>query len=484
MKQIFRLALATTALLFVQGQASAQNLSSAYFLDGYAQGHELNPAKEYDRKGYFGFPLSNINIGVKGNLSLTDVLKENPNGSGLVTYLHPSLSNSEALKGFNNNNKLLSDMRIELISVGFHAFKGYNTVTVGARMNMGLNVPYELFDLTRELNNKDYNISDFGGTAMAWGEIGLGHSRQINKAWRIGGKAKILLGGAYAKLNMDNLSLNLKDENQWVATANATVEAGVKGFTWGEPKTKEYSNRYKATHPGATTYQEVDFDNADIDGPGLNGGGLAFDLGTEWNLEEQFGVKGLKVSASLLDLGFIKWKDVAVAKNNGDPFVFEGFDDIRVKNGSGTKFDDQADDLEDRLEDLYRLEDKGNKSVTNMLGATLNIAAEYTLPSYKHLKFGFLSTTRIQGVYSWNEERLAVTVSPVKMFEVSANVGVGTLGTNVGWIINFHPRGFNLFLGSDHSLLKLSKQGVPLKSNANFAMGINYPIGKSRIEKK
>ena len=133
MKRIFRIALAISAFLFVQGHASAQNLSSAYFLDGYAQGHELNPAKEYDRKGYFGFPLSNLNIGIKGNIGVKDVLYKNPNGSGLVTFLHPDISIDEAMSGFKNNNKMLSDMRIDVINVGFHAFKGYNTINVGVR---------------------------------------------------------------------------------------------------------------------------------------------------------------------------------------------------------------------------------------------------------------------------------------------------------------------------------------------------------------
>ena len=127
---------------------------------------------------------------------------------------------------------------------------------------------------------------------------------------------------------------------------------------------------------------------------------------------------------------------------------------------------------------------EGTVSKVTGLGATLNLAAEYALPSYRHLKFGFLSTTRIQGQYSWNEERFAVSVSPAKMFEAAINVGVGTLGTNIGWIINFHPRGFNLFIGSDHCISKLTKQGVPLRSNFDICMGINYPIGKSRIAKK
>lgn len=475
MKKTLKYLLAATTMTVISGSATAQHLSSAYFLDGYAQGHELNPAKDYDRKGYIGFPvLSNINVGIKGNLNLTDFLYQNPNGrKGLVTYLHPDIDTKTALSGFSDNNNLSADMRLELLSVGFHAFKGYNTINLGLRTNVGMNVPYDLFDLTKNLTNKDYNIENFGATAMAYAELGLGHSRQINKAFRIGAKAKVLVGGAYAKLKMDNLHLDLSDVNRWTATAKATVEAGVKGLTWGEPK--------QSTDNQGRPYEEIDFDNIDLKDPGIGGLGAAFDLGVEWDLGKHGLLKGLKVGVSVLDLGFIKWNDVLIAKNNGTPFYFDGFEDIKVKDGNGEKFDDQLDKLEDRLSELYRLQDGGTTSKKTSLGVTLNIAAQYALPFYSHLKFGFLSTTRIQDVYSWNEERFSVTVSPVKAFEASVNYGVGTFGSNVGWIVNFHPRGFNLFLGSDHCVGKLSKQYIPLRSNYDFCMGVNFPIGKSKV---
>ncbi len=469
----------TVCALVVSGSTLAQNLNSAYFLDGYAYGHEMNPAKEYDRKGYISFPvLGNINMAFRGNVGVKDFFYKNPNGNGLVSYLHPSITSKEAMGAFHDKNKLLMDARIDILSVGFHAFKGYNTITLGSRANIGLNVPYELFDLTKNLTNRNYDISEFGATAIAWGELALGHSHQVNDAWRVGGKVKFLLGGAYAKMKMDNLSLDLSNDNQWTANANATMEVGVKGFTWGDTETKEYKNQY----PGHMTYQQLDLDNADVDGSGLNGFGMGFDLGVEWDMEKQELVDGLKLSASLLDLGFISWSDVAIAQNKGDAFVFNGFHNIQVSDGPGEPLDEQADDLGDRLSDLYSLQDGGSGSKTTGLGATLNLAAEYALPSYRHLKFGLLSTTRLQSVYSWNEERLAVTLSPAKMFEMSCNVGVGTLGANLGWVINFHPRSFSLFIGSDHCIGKFSKQMVPLRSNYDFCMGINIPFGKSRIE--
>lgn len=498
MKKIYIVALTLLALTLPKF-AFAQNLTSAYFADGYAYGHQLNPAKEYDRKGYFSMPilLGQINAGLKGNLGLGDLVYKNPNGSGLVTYLHPSLSKDKALSGFNRNNKLLEDTRYNLLSFGFHSGRsGYQTFTLGVREHAGINIPGALFSMTRELTNKDYNFSSFGATANAWAEVGWSYSREAMEGLRVGGKLNFLIGGAYVDLHMDRLDLNLADENRWTAIANATMEVAVPGFSWGDPEIKEYSEayrkRYEELHPGQkapTHYEALSFDNADFEedfkGSQVMGNyGIGIDLGAEADLGKMGIVPGLKVGASLLDLGFIRYKNVGIARNRCEEFEFEGFKDIPVGDGEGYDFDDQLDDLGDRFENLICLQDGGTGARGKGLGSTLNLSAEYTPVRCPKISLGFLSTTRIQGQYSWNEERLSVNLHPLKAFEFILTGGVGTLGPSVGWMFNFHPRVFNFYIGSDHLIGKLTKQGIPLRSNADLEMGINFPIGKSHVDRK
>lgn len=471
MKTIFRNTLAI-AILCLCGSVSAQNLNSAYFLDGYAYGHYMNPAKDYDRNGYVGLPaLGHLNVGLNGNLSLTDILKLN-NGS-LTTYLNPNISVKDALSGFSSTNHTNANLRLDIISFGFHAWGGYNTFNISARTNVGFTAPYELFEATKNLTNKDYNISGIGMNTTAWAEIGFGHSRKVTDAWRVGGKLKVLLGAGHAVLNVKNAHLNLEAPDKWIIEAEAEANVSIKGFTWGETETKEYKSK-----PG--TYEQINFDNVDVESPGLNGWGLGLDLGAEWNLGEQGWLEGMTVSASLLDFGFISWNETHRAYNKGEAVEFTGFNDIQVSDGPGTSFDDQSDRYGDRFSDLIALQDGGKVSSTKMLGATLNIGVEYELPQYRQLSFGLLSTTRIQGKYSWNEERISATVSPLRWLEGSINLGFGTLGTSFGWVANIHPKGFSLFLGMDHTMGRLSKQGIPLKSSTSFTMGISFPFGKSR----
>ena len=480
MKKIFKYTLAAITMA-VSGNTLAQNPYSAYFMDGYAYGHELNPAKDYDRNGYVGLFWGNFNFAVRGNLGLQDIFYPNPNGKGLVTYLHPSLTTEKALSGFSKNNKLLSDIRMDIVSFGFHSKNSFQTFTIGLRANVGVNIPYGLFEMTKSLKNQNYDISDLGATAKAWMEMGWGYSRNIGDLVRVGGKLKLLLGGSYVNFNMDKLNLDLSSPEQWVATAEASAELGIKSATWGQTKATEYSDGYKETHPGATTYESIDLGNIDVPSPGLGGMGLGIDLGAEVDLNKTQLVPGLTVSAAINDLGFIRWADVATAKNTGDKqFKFNGFDNIKVKDGEGVEFEDQSDDLSDQLSDLMGLQDAGTGSKITGLGATLNIGAEYRLPMYQKLGFGLLSTTRIQSQYSWNEERVSVNYHPAKWFEFGVNVGFGTLGSSFGWVFNLHPRGINIFLAGDHMLGKVSKQFIPLKSNADIALGFNFPIGKSK----
>lgn len=472
MKTIYKYLALTVAAFALCGNTVAQNLNSAYFLDGYTYGHQLNPAKDYDRKGYVSFPLfGNLNFGMTGNLALTDVLKFN--GNQLTTFLNPNIPVDEALSGFSSNNFSQMDLRMEIMSVGFHAWGGYNTINLGVRTNAGFNAPYELFDFAKNLTNKDYNISDMSTVVTSWVELGLGHSRQVADAWRVGGKLKVLIGGGRASVRLKNASLNLKAPDKWVLTADAQADISIKGFNWGEMETEEFSD--------GTTYEQINFDNAEVENPGPNGWGLAFDLGAEWDLGEQGWVDGLKVSASLLDLGFISWGETYKASNMGKEVVFTGFKDLQVEGGPGVPAEDQTDHYGDHFSALAALQDNGKGSSSNMLGATLNIGAEYAMPFYKKLSVGFLSTTRIQGEYTWNEERISATVSPLKWLEASVNVGFGTRGASFGWVANVHPKGFNLFVGMDHMLGTLSKQGIPLNSNSSFTIGINFPFGSSRM---
>ena len=121
--------------------------------------------------------------------------------------------------------------------------------------------------------------------------------------------------------------------------------------------------------------------------------------------------------------------------------------------------------------------DDGKRS--HRLAATMNLGVEYTPHFYKKMSLGLMNNTRF-GKYGHTEFRLSANVTPTNIFSASANVAIGTYGIGFGWLLNFHPNGFNVFIGMDDTPLKLSKQGVPLSNKGGVNIGINFPFGKNK----
>lgn len=181
-----------------------------------------------------------------------------------------------------------------------------------------------------------------------------------------------------------------------------------------------------------------------------------------------------------MDLGFISWSNSMKASNKQTTFTFDGFHDIAVKDNTpagdrkDNSFDAQADKYGDQIADFANLSVDGDDGGrTTGIGATLNFGCEYTFPLYRNLKFGLLSSTRINGKYTWTEGRLSANVAPLKWLDGGINFAVNSYTASFGWVLNAHPKGFNVFLGMDHLLGKTSKEFIPLSSNASVNVGFN-----------
>ena len=447
--------------------AMAQQLNSAYFTNDYKFRHTMNPAYG-NEQNYVSMPgFGNVNVSTMGNFGYEDVIFDNPmfpstSKDRLTTFMNPYISTADALKGFNSgDNKILGDVRITVLSAGFKGFGGYNTVELNARTSFGVSMPYELFEFAKNTGNRTYNIGNISANGQAFAELAFGHSRQINEKLRVGAKVKLLFGAGRGDVNIDNVKADLAADDKWTVSGHAKSEVSVKGFTY-KTEEKEYKEE------GRGTYQYVN--DVDVDGAGLGGFGLAFDLGGVYKINNDF-----TVSAALLDLGFIKWSNNMVAVNGGEEFVFNGFHDVAVnEDRGGSTLSMQGDKYSDQLADFANLQDKGDEGGrTTGIGATLNLGCEYTLPVYRKITFGVLSSTRFRGDYSWTEARVSANWTPLKWIDGGVNMAFGSYRNSFGWVLNFHPKGYNFYVGMDHTLGKVSKEFIPLNSNAAVSVGMS-----------
>lgn len=439
--------------------AAAQSTNSGYFMDGYTYRYQLNPAFGSD-KGFVSMPaLGNLNIAMNGNLHLSSVLY-NVNGRTAL-FTNPNVSVEEAMSKFAEKNRIGANVRLNVLSAGFKAFGGFNTVSINARADVNAIVPRSFFSLAKEgLTNKTYDIENLAARAKGYAEIGLNHSRDIRQVpgLRVGAAVKFLVGMANIDAYFNEAHLTL-GRDEWIAQTNADIYANIGGFQF-DHETNKKGRQYVS---GA---------NLDGDGSiGPNGFGMAFDLGATYKWRD------FTFSAAALDLGWISFSDTHFASTDGTRTVNTDAYIFNPDSDASDSFSNEWKRLRDNLEDLYQLTDHGNiGSRSSALAATLNFGVDYALPVYRKLHFGLLSSTRLAGRYTWSEVRVSANVAPVKCFSADANVAFGTYGTSFGWLLSFHHTGFNMFLGMDHTLGKVTKQFVPLSSNASVNFGINFPF--------
>ncbi|MDE6332438.1 MAG: hypothetical protein K2L80_07530, partial [Muribaculaceae bacterium] len=201
---------------------------TAYFLDGYSFRHELNPAFGNDRN-YIAIPaLGNIGVGMASNVGVNTFLYKTEPGSryDLTTFMSPDVSADAFLDKLGDYSRVTADMSYTLLSAGFKAWRGYNTLTVGLRSDAGIGVPKDLFRFMKLGQTGDdtrYSFKNLRISAEAMAEIALGHSHRIIPGLEVGARLKFLLGIGGISANIDRMDIRMSGE-QWLVDARGAVD--------------------------------------------------------------------------------------------------------------------------------------------------------------------------------------------------------------------------------------------------------------------
>lgn len=482
MKNIFfctrRIILSLAIMLFAVS-VSGQALRTGYFSKGNLFRYRINPAY-MSESGFVSVPLlGGVQATTMGNISFDDLFYENPNFSDeYVTFMDESVDEAEFLSGLESDNMVRANVDIMLMSAGFKAFGGFNTIDLSLRSNVAVNLPYGMLHfmkvanpLLEGLQNGNLTSSDipdfsFGDIMMHtrnFIDLSLGHSRKIGKNLTVGARAKFLFGVGYANVEIDQMNVQYDNIESWTIDMHGVANMAFGGeFKYS--KDRKINNQYAV----------VGYDHFD---PGLQGFGLGLDFGATYDLSDVL-LKGLTVSASVNDLGFIRWNKSKLAELAGEEYTFDGFDRMGMITGENS-FSDQLSDLGEDMEDFFALEDKGDNSVTSGIGAKVNLGAEYVMPFYKNLTAGILYTHCFDDIYSYDQTSIVVSVSPVKVLDLAVSSTFSTFGTGFGAVANLRCPGFNFFVGTDCFFGTQKDYFVPEKDmNGSVSFGVNIPLGK------
>ena len=449
--------------------ASAQNLRTGYFLDGYSYRYQFNPAFQGDR-GFISLPvLSKLSLGVESTLAVKDFLYPTSSGT-LGTFLHPEVPDDVVMKNLGGRTMLNTNVDLNILGLGFRAKKTYHTLDVSLRANADVTLPGDIFRFMKvgaSDGNAVYNLADLGATSDAYAQVAYGFSRRFLDRFNIGIRVKALLGIESVRTDIKNLSLKM-DSDQWMVSADGSA-------TFSELPAKLITGN-----------EELDMINEMltlVKKPNL---GFALDFGVSVDL-----FKYLTLSASVLDLGFINWNNSGVYALSPDPWVYDGFE-LSATNSESNSLNDQLNAKLDELAALFNfdeitpvMKDKHRQK----LSMTVHAGLEARMPFYERLSIAALATHRFNGPHSWTEGRFSINLALLRWFSLAANYAVSDFGHSYGAALNLHPKGFSLFLGTDsyRPFTSFAPNMIPLNDvNTNLVFGLNFPIGKynGRFPKK
>ena len=451
-------------ILFLLGAlsvpAGAQQMRTSYFMDKSLVRLSMNPAFRPER-GYVSIPvLGSLGASYTSNgLAVDDIFYTK--GNKLVTFMDGSVDADGFLKRLKKSNQFNVDFNTSILSAGWFSGKGFWTADISLKGMTSLRVPKTLFEFMKKGTGefgKVYDISNVNIYADSYVEAAVGYSRPLNERLIIGGKLKFLVGVANIDASIDRLRAELYDD-RWKITSSGYLNATMKGLSATmelDSQDKEYINDFE------------------FDTPGVGGFGAAIDLGATYQLLPQ-----LTLSASVLDLGFIRWDGAStISGKAGGDFDFNGFDlAIGDDNGDVPSMSDQFDKRKDEINDLFHFRETQATSRTRMLRATLNLGAEYSILCHT-LGFGLLSSTRFYSPKAYTELTASVNYRPLDW--VSASVSYSMVHSSFktfGWALNFSPSFIHFFVGSDYMFTKVTPQFVPVSANAmNAYIGISIPL--------
>ncbi len=420
-------------VLISAGVMAQQNLV-IYNMKTLPQRQYANPAMNPDARFYVGIPgisstYINSSFAAFTISDLRSTLETAPDGAQVL-----NVNKLGDVLGQPNYMKLNTDA--ELISFGFKLKKNFFFANATLRNQFRFQYPEDLLRFALQGNGgknlgKDFNFG-FGFDVLQYLETGIGWSREFTDKLTIGLRAKYYQG--INNLSVERMDLNFRtDPNDYSWLISSNVKVNVSSSIGGI--------ELPDTFPNGLDFKEAE----NIRFPFKNYG-FGMDLGARYKLN-----KKLTLSASLVDLGYIDWKESSYtfqSKNPGREFRFEGVEIDNFFNDS-VAWERSFEQLGDTMLDQFNLQSSEEQYVTRMfsefyLGANLNVFKNHNAGL---LVYGSWYNKKLYPAFtvSWNSKIrriLGVSVAWSYMNRSFANLGAG-LSINAGpvqfYVVSIQP---------------------------------------------
>ncbi|MFY0607540.1 MAG: hypothetical protein JXR10_12560 [Cyclobacteriaceae bacterium] len=419
----------------------AQHSLAFYHLgDATFQNSFYNPASLPEGKVFIGLPvLSGIHLNFNNKFSYSDFIGKSESGGSKIDL-------DKLLDSFQKNNMTSTTMTFSLFHFAVSTNTGKNfSIFANERIEMDLLYPKSLMQFAIKGNGDNLGETvKIGKTRMSathFREIGLGYSMTVGKDLSIGVRAKYLQG--FLNLSTPgnftaDLTTDAEDYSLHLDLHNATLRTSGMGVYQGE-------SGNIATHMIMN-----------------NNRGGAIDLGFNYNLD-RFNT----ISASLVDIGFISWKeDIKNHTYSDTTMVYSGIDLS------------EPDDLEQQIEDSLINKFKDRRTETYETFTTITSPKAYLSWTF-HTPFGgdvigTSGTRYTQGQLKWMfgagyRQRLGnFLVGSVNVTKLPQQF------LNLGGALSIKGGPAQMYLAVDH----IMNFDVTKFQAFDFRFGINFIIGQ------
>lgn len=372
MKNIIYTAVAFILILFATS-LKAQRTGELIYFSSLPQASKYNPANHGDNKFYLSLPILNrldLAFNTSG-FTYKDLVNQ-----------HPLYKDSLQLDfyGFTDklkqNNYIGIGLNTSLLGFGFSMNKvNHFSFDLSLNVESRLNFSKHLFNLLTEgTDSQEKQLSIFKDKlldATSYLTASFGYARDINEKLTVGANLKLYFG--LANINSKRTDVDIKFDGQQMSTiSNIEINTANAFATW---------SMQSAFDDGDVEFGEVE----NVGGNLFKNKGLGIDLGARYKINDK-----MSVSASVVDLGYIKWKSNTVNIHSRHP-------NTRVEfSGAKTQYDNMGDDLDNYFSDL-------GDSLQYAFDLTTSDKGAYStmLPTkiYIGYSFNFLPYMYVQALY-------------------------------------------------------------------------------------
>lgn len=430
-------------------------------LDELPQSNYFNPALAPKSSGYIIAPgISGISLGFENTGFCFDDAFQKDKNDTLYFNLN-KLSDK-----ISNYNLTTANIDIPIFGVGFTVKKNFFTISATNKTRADIVVPASILDIRYgNYNYKtekpvNHSLSDLYTRAFNYFEYAVGFSRAITDRIRLGVKAKLLMGNFALYSNKLDVKIEtIQDDHKFIMDV----------YTNGEIYTSAPLN---VTHDEEGYVDEVEWDSDIMSISSPKNTGVAFDLGVTYNLTDK-----VTIGASVLDLGFISWKETPNTFVSNNNFTFSGVNiNGSVKDDPETKV---TDTYWDQLKDsLTRFADLRHKTKTFKTPLSANALIHLTYKPFNWLQAGGVVSGVIvdKRLYARVSCNLTLRAKNWLAYIASLSIDPG-YATSIGHGLALTAPGFQFFVIAER--LPLS---TLTSRSAQLRFGFNFPIGRDKTK--